>query len=778
MALTLPVAAQAAAPPALNSLGQAGGLVIPYAFALPEGTAEAQYNNFLDPRFGARATGAQMYWGAVGLLPYVEVSGGLANYPGNVPAAFSGADHFLFRHLMADVKVQVPRFFRYQPAIAFGMTDVGGQTHYFRSTYGVVSQSFGPATLSVGYGQGDRLNGIFGGAEVSLWNTGASLLVEDDSKTPYAGFRYQSPGVSWLAGASFVGTVLRSLRSTNGVAPRTSFSVGMQIPLGHRFDASPVEHTPADSNLQANIGVGDNLAAHAGALPPDMRGLAAELPPASHVDIADRDFAVAPTRPAIRLTRAGVDDVWSGRERVAQLPEPAKSDSVVDETAALDTVAAQLFAAGLERVRVGVRERDLIVEYENHRYNQNEADALGIVLGVASAGASREVERIHAVIKKDNQVLGEMTVTRDAYVQFLVSGTPGDLATSMTMRFRPDYDANSVEWHGDEHRHGLTRLEVRPIASYLFGTEYGNLDASIGVNVVGHIPLWKGAELIGSYVVPIYHTANMDDGRVYSKYRLQAGLSDAALAQSFWIAPQVLNVLAVGKFDFHYVGAENETTLFVPGRPDLVRLRLAYLHQQPGTDHLPHEINASLTYRWVQPAWKLWVEAGAARFVGGDKGPLITFTRWFDDVSFSVHAEHSGQGTYAGLAIGFPLTPRQGMKPGITQIDGADHFALDFRTRVGAPNYVAPNAIENLGFAYGTQKMLLNEGRFSAQYFATQLKRMRDAYERYAAAPTGLVTVSRSSGAVSAIGATKGRVACANFYRATGAQAQQLNGCQ
>jgi hypothetical protein len=65
------------------------------------------------------------------------------------------------------------------------------------------------------------------------------------------------------------------------------------------------------------------------------------------------------------------------------------------------------------------------------------------------------------------------------------------------------------------------------------------------------------------------------------------------------------NVAAVGKFDFDYVGIENETTMFVPGRPDLVRLRLAYLDQEPGHDGLPAEKNAELTYRWVQPAWKL-----------------------------------------------------------------------------------------------------------------------------------------------------------------------------
>jgi hypothetical protein len=169
-----------------------------------------------------------------------------------------------------------------------------------------------------------------------------------------------------------------------------------------------------------------------------------------------------------------------------------------------------------------------------------------------------------------------------------------------------------------------------------------------------------------------------------------------------------------------------------------VRLRLAYLYHEPGHDSLLPEKNAILTYRWVEPAWKMWVEAGVARYVGGDKGPLVTVTRWFDDVSASLHAEHSGLGTFVGATISFPLTPRQGMKPGIAQVEGAQQFPLDFRTRVGSTNYVNSNAAENLGFAYSTQTYLLNDGRFSAEYFSTQLYRMRDAYRRYAPPAAGV----------------------------------------
>ncbi|OLL27315.1 hypothetical protein BTH42_33425 [Burkholderia sp. SRS-W-2-2016] len=731
LAATLSFSASAhAAEPALGALGQAGGLVIPYAFALPEGTAEAQYNNYIDPRYGKRATGSQIYWGAVGLLPYVELSAGLANYPANVHAPYSNAEHFLLRHLMGNVKVEIPRFFKYQPTIAFGVGDIGGQTHFFRSKYGVVSQAFGPLTLTAGYGSGDRLDGLFGGAQLALWNTGLSLLAEDDSKTPYAGIRYQSPRVSWLADANVIGTITRSLRSTNGVAPRTSFSIGIQIPLGKRFSSTRCNNGECEGPQIA--AAPDTNASN------DEPLRLASLQPLDANAAQNQAGALAATplsyMPPLR-SYAAVMLSDTTPEKTAPTHTLADTLTAALDTAALDDIAAQLFAAGLERVRVGMSGNDLIVEYENHRYNQNEADALGIVLGVASAAAPAGADRIRVVIKKANEPLGEVSVERAAFAAFVAGGSPGAASASLTMRTRPSYDADAIAWHGDAHKHGLTRIQIEPIVSYLYGTEYGVFDVSLGANIQGFVPLWRGAELYASYIAPLFNTKNMDDGRVFSDYRLRGGLNSVALAQSFWIAPRVFNVVSVGKFDYSYVGVQNETTVFVPGRPDLIRLRLAYLHHSPGHDDLPSEKNAQLTYRWVQPAWKLWVEAGVARFVGGDKGPVATLTRWFDDVSVSVHGEHSGKGSFVGAAISFPLTPRQGMTPGITQLSGAEQFGLDFRTRVGSTNYLSADATQSMSFPYSTQQFLLNQGRFSGEYFSTQLYRMRDAYLRYGRSP-------------------------------------------
>jgi hypothetical protein len=718
--------------PVLNALGQSGGLLIPYGFVLPQGDAEMLYGNYLDPRYGHVANAAHTYTAGVGILPYVEVSGGLLDYPGNVPPQLPGGDRFVFRHLMANLKVQVPQFVSWQPQIAFGVSDVGGQTHFMRSTYGVVTEALGPASFTLGYGHGDRLDGLFGGLALDLAGTGLSALLEDDARTPYAGLRYVSPSVHWLGDASVVATVARALKSTDGASARTSFSIGVRIPLGHRF---------ADT-VQAQPRI-DQGAIPAASLP-DATGVEAVAAPRVRSEPAA--LPVARTQPVLASPLA------------AAAPDPTRQRAAVDRTqavgavdpgtvstrtlAALDAIFARLRAAGLERVRVGLLGHVLVVEYENHRFGQNEADALGVVLGAAVEGAPENIEFVRAVIMKAGAPVGELTVPRQAYLHFLADGDSSAVRAALSMRGTRSEDEQRVVWYGNGHSHTAVRVRVSPALNYVYGTEYGVFDISAGANVEAFVPLWRGAELYANAIAPLANTRNMDRGQVFDADRLRGGLANVALAQAFHIGPHVLDVVAAGRLNFHYLGVENETIAFIPGRDDMVRLRLAYLHREPGQQAIGDLKTADLTYRFAAPQWKLWVEAGVARYEAGDRGPHLTITRWFDDVAVSVAGAHSGRGSFVGASVSVPLTPRAGMHPGFVTLAGTPNFSPTFRTQVGATNYLANDGVRQLTFAYDASREVLNEGRFGAQYFASALPRMRDAYERYVDHPSRALPAS------------------------------------
>jgi len=712
--------------PALNALGQSGGLVIPYGFVLPEGGAELLYDNYLDPRYGRVANAAHFYTAGIGLLPCVEVSGALADYRGDVPPQLPGGDRFVFRHLMGNVKVQVPQFARWQPQVAFGVSDVAGQTHFLRSTYAVVTQALGPANFTLGYGRGDRLKGVFGGLALDVGRTGLSMLLEEDGKTPYAGLRYVSPSVPWLADASVVATVARALKSTDGVAARTSFSVGVRIPLGHRFAAAQPPHSLDEGDAIAAARLRDQ------ADRVDADGIAAP-------DGARETPAVRSNARRIPVLASVSEATASGRANPWTTANPRGPDGIADtgtvstETlAALDAIFARLSAAGLERVRVGLLGRVLVVEYENHRFGQNEADALGVVLGAASEGSPGNIAFVRAVIMKAGAPVGELTVPRQAYLRFLADGDPAAVRDALSMRASRSEDEQRVTWYGNRHNHTAVRVRISPVLNYVYGTEYGVFDISAGANVEAFMPLWRGGELVASVIAPVANTRNMDRGRVFDADRLRGGLANAGLAQTFHIGPHVIDVVTAGRLDFHYLGIENETIAFIPGRDDQVRLRLAYLHHEPGEHGLDDLKTADLSYRFTAPQWKLWVEAGVARYEAGDRGPHVTLTRWFDDVAVSLAGAHSGRGSFVGASVSVPLTPRAGMRPGLVTLAGTSSFSPSFRTEVGATNYLSNDGVRQLPFAYDASREVLNDGRFGAEYFAAALPRMREAYARYA----------------------------------------------
>ena len=57
---------------------------------------------------------------------------------------------------------------------------------------------------------------------------------------------------------------------------------------------------------------------------------------------------------------------------------------------------------GFLNLRVGSRDRTLVVEYENTVFNHNELDALGLVAGLACQAAPEQFDTLRVVIKRRN----------------------------------------------------------------------------------------------------------------------------------------------------------------------------------------------------------------------------------------------------------------------------------------------------------------------------------------------------------------------------------------
>ncbi len=682
--------------PVLATSGGSGGMNVPDGRTLPEGVAVFGFNNLRDPQFAKYARGDNYQFG-IGLFRYLELSGRLANFPVNKEGDIG------VRDLSANLKISMPKMFRNQPDIAIGLNDLGGGAANFQSKYIVASDTFGLLRVMAGTANGKPyLSRFFGSVALALGNTGVSTWVERNNAAWHAGLRYGSEPISYLGNAQIVATAQRSF--------------GAHAPDGSKF-TRPV--------------LGIHLAIPFGDASSRSRHAAFEPGPIWTPRGSDGPDQLRLTPAVTTVASTWVPTVKDTMEaRPVSIPGVQKTGL---QWQSMRKMRAELVKAGLERVRVGRDGDTLILEYENHRYNQNEVDAIGIVLGVGTMLAPDGVKRVAAVAKKADLALYMTSVDQLAYRRFVGGSEAETMRSLLTFQYRPTY-SSALEWFDEvEGPRGYSRIRIDPSLSKFVGTEVGVLDYSLAADIQGFVPLWKGAELTTSYMVNLAESSNVAQG-VFQYAQQPSGVKAAVLSQSFWLTDRILNVSTVGKFRYHDTGVQNETLFFVPGRDDQVHLQYTHLRhpEKVGTS----VVNAgSVSYLWNYQPLNMSVEAGYNRFVGGDYGPSIQINRWFGNVQAQMFMRRNNLETKIGFGLAFPLTPRQGMRPGLTHLEGSGSFPLQLQTKLaksGQCNCITKGIVEEMPMVYSGKSIFFNQGKIGKDYLLSQLQRMRDAALMYA----------------------------------------------
>lgn len=668
----------------VTSQGATGGLVIPSAEVLPLGTMALTYGNYQEPQLGTHSTRQNLSFGT-GLLPHLELFGRYATYIDRKPGfpAYSGTSD-----ISANIKVQLPTPWRQGPKVAVGLNDFVGRSRVvFKSEYLVASEQYGPLGVSLGYAHGSpptgvknstpTFDGAFGGVQWRLGNTGLSLLAEHDGQQNHAGLRWQSPPLAALGGAQLVGTLQRSFGASTPASVNTgNFAISLIIPLDNAGNA---------------------------------RAQAADCVPDPHQEL-----------PAIDAK-----------------PDPGALQPTPEDR--LASLRKALMAVGLERVRVGLREAlwgtSLVVEYENHRYAQNEVDALGLVLGLGAEMAPPGTQRVHAVTFKEGLRLYETSVGVTVYRQFLRGGPASSVSNSLIWdRLRPDLAAQTRWIDAEPTSFSRVRIEIKPDLNYAIGTEVGPNDYSLAANIQAIAPLWSGGRLYTSYMQPVANSRNMDAGAIFASSRQPSGLKTAALQQSFWWwGRRVLANVAAGRFYYDTLGVQGEAAVFVPNSDDRLRLRGAAYRQAPGGLAGQDRALAASYRHMLTPT--MWLEPGVQRYSDGSTGPSVEWTRWFGDVGVGLFYRKGGAHQIVGMQLSFPLTPRQGMAPGPVIFTGPSQFSQAIRTQLAGSgaqkNALVPGAVRDLDLATSLDVDQLNAGRLSQDYLTGQVYRMREAFFAY-----------------------------------------------
>lgn len=663
----------------VSSQGVSGGLVIPYADVLSPGTLALTYGNYKEPQLGAPFSTEQNFSLGIGVFPYVEFFGRFAEYTDPVPGSilFTGV-----RDISANVKVQVPTPWANGPKFAVGMNDISGGAVFFKAAYAVASEQYGPYKFALGYATGKSrttnqpptFDGAFGGVNVQLTDNGLSALAEYDGLQKHLGLRWMSTPLESLGNAQFIGNVQRSSGAFDGAGTSVAvnkMSVSLVIPVGGNA-----------------LGVAKYQPSASQALPP-------------------------------------LDDISS-----------ASSQTGMRATAQdkLEFLLNALVAVGLERVRVGQYGDAVVIEYENHRYAHNEADALGLVFGLGAEMAPKGTEKIMAVTFKDGLRLYETSVGLNAYRAFLRDGPASHVRDSLSWERSPTAVSDQIKWLNiTPGKVSPVRIELKPDLNYTLGTEVGAFDYSLAANVQLTAPLWPGARLYSNYLSPLTNTANMDSGAVFDIYKQRSGVNTVALQQSFWLGNQLLTNVSVGRFHYDTPGVQAESTLFVPGSDDVIKASGALYNQAPGGLAGRDRAFAASYRHMLSPT--TWLEAGGQSYSDGSRGPTVQLNRWFGDVAVQLFYRKGGSHQFAGLELSFPLTPRQGMKPGPLFFTGASQYAQSIRTQLttagATANLVQPGAVRDLKFANSVDTLSLNAGRASQSYFSGEVYRMRESFFKY-----------------------------------------------
>lgn len=660
-----------AAEDGIATRGATGGMTIPSAAVLDPGEVALSAGSFEEPQIGLHPK-RRTYSVGVGLIPNVELFYRLAEYQDPLPGSnfLNGGP----RDKSVNLKFKLPTLVRGQPSLAVGVTDLSGGASFFRSAYGVASSRIGLLDWRLGYAYGwASPNGqkAFSGVFGGL-----ELHAGNSGLSVLAEY----DGQQKYAGARYRTPALEWLGGTEFVLTAQR-SFGARFARGQNVDSTSV-------NLSAIV-------------------------PLEH--LAQKPKTFQPEH-ALRLSQPGAAGiVASADDRLAMMRKV-------------------LVAAGLERVRTGTKDADIVVEYENHLFGQTEADALGVVLGVASELAPPGTQRVRAIVLKAGLPVYETSVAAAAFRGFLREGDSGFVSGSLALD-RDTTPAGEVKW-GDAApgRRALVHLQLEPDANYAIGTDVGVFEYSLAANLRAFVPLWKGAELYTSYIERIANSEQYDPINVFGPFRHRNGLRVAALQQSFWLGHTALVTVGAGRYNYDQTGAQLESSVFVPGRDDVIRLKAGVYERLPGQTR-SQATPMSGTYRWVYSP-STWVEAGLQQYTDGSRGPSLELTRWFGLVGAHLFYRQGGTRKYAGLEFTIPLTPRRGAELGPITLNGAHDFTKGERTRLAIgstkTNFFQPNAVLDFPLDYRAESRLLDSGRATQRYFITQLHRMREAFYLYA----------------------------------------------
>jgi len=405
----------------------------------------------------------------------------------------------------------------------------------------------------------------------------------------------------------------------------------------------------------------------------------------------------------------------------------------------IEQLQAELLERGLENVRITVARLEagmtVVVEYENRRYNRNELDALGLVLGLAAFRTPPLITQMRVIVKKVNVPVLDISTSVEAFLAFVNEQMSAEaLAQQLhitqevrwplpTLRPEATTDIRNRSWLKFDlfiepriETQILTEVGVADMRFSLLPDAFIQLTPGMVVNARGAIPVTKTADFPGELGDPA-----VDRVLLHQAVRLPLG------TWSRWATG--LTQLSIGRFSQEEVGIADQTALtllegvlFVKGT--LARVGSSYSN----LDRSVVLANGRVRY----PPWDLTLSVTAGRFLDQDRGVAADLSRFFGNTELGVFFRHTDNGSLAGLRFAVPLTPAQELPPWRFRPRLPDLFTYQQSTTVLTDvNIIRGDIGRDLSTGHAIERVYWNRDRLYPAYIRQHVDTLKQAVRKW-----------------------------------------------
>jgi hypothetical protein len=428
----------------------------------------------------------------------------------------------------------------------------------------------------------------------------------------------------------------------------------------------------------------------------------------------------------------------------------------IDSSGSLEKVKSKLLKEGFESLKVGRTDHNTAyIELENHIYNRNQIDGLGVALGLISTNLDSEYTNFVLVVKEREVPILEVTGSLADYREFLNDQQPLKIKVS-TDTFSSQKKVRLADKNNANDSWLKPRFTFWPSLVSGVGTDFGMYDVSVALVSHLELPLWPGGALSAVHMTQLTETEDFKDGRYFGDWKQKTGLQEYSLHQTFALPYNIKNMTFAGRYRESYNFVANEIRWQNGDGSHRINLLTAKYENQETAERNPYqgcnilfpacwppkesaerEVMMAM-YRYYSTKFDASAEIRVGQYWQQDKGVIFKLERLFGDVTINIDykntkIDNQKANQFIGLGFSIPLTPRKDHSNKYVQLRGIPKWNYTVDTLVGLEgknlNVLTPGTGDSARMFYNLDNFYYNLDRLGKSYIYNNSSRLRQAFE-------------------------------------------------